>query len=88
MLLSPFLNKVIKKLSKKTCIKLLVLLLIIWSIYPNFSKQSFGFAPMLWFIVLYLIGSYIHLYLDIDKINYKKNINCVYSIYGSYVCEC
>ena len=72
MLLSPFLNKFIKELSRDTFLKLLLLLIFIWSIYPTFFGTTFGYSQISWFIVLYLIGSFINLHLDINKINYKK----------------
>ena len=72
MLLSPFLNKFIKELSRGTFLKLLLLLIFIWSIYPTFFGTTFGYSQISWFIVLYLIGSFINLHLDMDKINYKK----------------
>ena len=45
--------------------------LIIWSIIPTFTGPSFDFNQMIWFIVLYLIGSFIRLYLDLTKIKTK-----------------
>lgn len=72
MLLSPFLNKVLKGLSKGTYLKLLVLVIILWSVYPTFTGKSFGFDPLIWFIVLYMMGSFIRLHVDIDKISFKK----------------
>ena len=71
MLLSPFLNVFIKKISKKNLLKLIILTLIIWSIFPTFTGPSFDFNQMIWFIVLYLIGSFIRLYLDFTKIKSK-----------------
>jgi surface polysaccharide O-acyltransferase-like enzyme len=78
MLFSPFLNKFIKELSKNTLLKLLLLLIIIWSIYPTFTGaslmygDSFGYGYMAWFIVLYFIGAFIRLHLDIKQLNSKK----------------
>ena len=78
MLFSPFLNKFIKGLSKNTLLKLLLLVIIIWSIYPTFTGaslmygDSFGYGYMVWFIVLYFIGAFIRLHLDINQFNSKK----------------
>ena len=78
MLFSPFLNKFIKGLSKNTFIKLLLLLIIIWSVYPTFTGaslmygDSFGYGYMAWFIVLYFIGAFIRLHLDIKQFSSKK----------------
>ena len=87
MLLSPFLNKFIKSLSKETYIKFLVLLLLIWSIFPtftptfmdgpianNFIGSSFQYVPLIWFVVIYFVGSFIRLHVDIEKISDKKLI--------------
>ena len=78
MLFSPFLNKFIKGLSKDNFIKLLLLLIIIWSVYPTFTGaslmygDSFGYGYMAWFIVLYFIGAFIRLHLDIKQFSSKK----------------
>ena len=78
MLFSPFLNKFIKGLSKNTLLKLLLLLIIIWSIYPTFTGaslmygDSFGYGYMIWFIILYFIGAFIRLHLDIKQFSSKK----------------
>ena len=86
MLLSPFLNKFIKGLSKDNFIRLLLLFVVLWSIFPTFTPTfmdagapmfvgySFQFVPILWFVILYFIGSFIRLYMDIDKISFKKLI--------------
>ena len=67
MLLSPFLNQFIKKISRDNLIKLIIFSLIIWSIYPSITGFSFDFN-IIWFIILYLIGSFIRLNLNINKI--------------------
>ena len=78
MLFSPFLNKFIKGLSKNTLLKLLLLLIIIWSIYPTFTGtslmygDSFGYGFMAWFIVLYFMGAFIRLHLDVKQFSSKK----------------
>lgn len=72
ILLSPFLNRFIHRLSKDIFLKLLAVLLIIWCIYPTFTAKSFDFSGIAWFVVLYLIGSFIKLHINIDKIDFKK----------------
>jgi surface polysaccharide O-acyltransferase-like enzyme len=87
MLFSPVLNQCIKKLSKNTLIKTILLAVLIWSIFPTifpamtsypvqtvFVGNNFQYSPLIWFFVLYLIGSYIRLYLDLDKLVYSKLI--------------
>lgn len=72
MLISPFLNKLLTKLSKKDYLKLLLLVSIVWIIFPTLTGDNFTYSEMIFFIVLYIIGSFIRLHVDIDKINIKK----------------
>ena len=72
MLISPFLNKLVERLSKKDFLRLLALLIIMWSIYPTFTGNSFGYSELAWFVVLYFIGAFIRLHLDINKFSSKK----------------
>ena len=92
MILSPFLNKFIKSMSKYSLIKLLTVLLVIWVVFPSitptfidgpvatmFVGYSFQYVPIVWFIILYIISSFIKLHVDIDKISFK-NLILVFSI--------
>lgn len=85
MLISPFLNKFIKSLSRESFVRLLLLLFVIWSIFPtftptfmdgpvatNFIGSSFQYVPIIWFVVIYFVGSFIRLHVDLDKISYRK----------------
>lgn len=73
MILSPFLNRLIKSLTKEKFLGLLILVLVIWSIIPTFiGIKSFDINDLIWFIVLYLIGSFIRLHIDIPKLKMKK----------------
>lgn len=74
MILSPFLNKAINKLSKSDFLKLLTVIIILWVVFPTFTGDCFGITEMGFFFVLYLIGSFIRLHLDINKIHMKKLI--------------
>ena len=74
MLISPFLNMAIHKLSRQNFLKILIVSLILWSVFPTFTGDCFGVTDMVLFIVLYLIGSFIRLHVDLDKINMKKLI--------------
>lgn len=81
MLLSPFLNIAIHKLSKSDFLKLLLLVLILWTVFPTFTGECFGICEMIFFFVLYLIGGFIRLHVDVDKINMKKLILfCIFSL--------
>lgn len=81
MILSPFLNIVLHKLSKSDFLKLLILVLILWTVFPTFTGECFGITEMLFFFVLYMIGSFIRLHVNIEKINMKKLvIFCLFSL--------
>ena len=72
MLFSPFLNKFIHNISKKNYLNVLGISLILWCIYPTFLGGScFDFNSIIWFIILYLIGGFIRLHVDIEKITNK-----------------
>lgn len=102
MLISPFLNKFIKSLSKESFIKLLLLLFVMWSIFPtftptfmsgpvatNFIGSSFQYVPIIWFVVVYFVGSFIRLHIDLDKISYKKLVSIfAASMIITYVVSC
>lgn len=72
MILSPFLNIFIKKVSRANHLKLIILLIGLWSILPTFTGKSFECSYLTIFVLLYLIGSYIRLNIDINKIKTKK----------------
>lgn len=58
----PFLNIFIKNINEKEHITLIVLLLIIYTILPTFANANVSFNYITWFIVLYMIASYLRLY--------------------------
>ena len=87
MVLSPFLNKFIKSLSKSSFIMLMFVLLVIWAVFPSvtptfidgpvatmFAGYSFQYVPIIWFVILYFIGSFIKLHVEIDKFSFKNLI--------------
>lgn len=102
MLFSPFLNECIKKVSKNTLIKVIILAILLWSVFPtilpaivNYPSQTvfvgnnFQYAPLIWFFVIYLVGSYIRLYMDLDKLNYNKLIvGFIISVIITYIGSC
>lgn len=76
-ILSPFLNKLINSMSKKEYQKLLLILLICFSIisilpaaYTLDSSRGYG---IIWFICLYLIAGYIRIYDIPKKLKLNKN---------------
>lgn len=62
-LLSPFINILIRGLNQKNHLKLILLLVILWSVFPAFTfGQAPGYSSLGWFFLIYLIGAYIKLY--------------------------
>ena len=90
-LCSPMLNIVINNINKKQHLKIIILLLLIFSLLPTFTIQAFynnaqGFS-ITNFVLLYFIGAYLRLY-PIDKStifsNFTKNFR-KYFFLGVYV---
>ena len=61
-LFHPFLNKLLCNLSKSSYQKLLILLVVCWSLIPTFTKSAFESNSLVWFATLYAIAGYIRLY--------------------------
>lgn len=68
-ILSPYINKFLKSLSKEEHKKFLIISIIIWSIIPtifgifNNNTESFlYFNRFIWMIIMYILGAYIRLY--------------------------
>ena len=68
-ILSPYLNKFIKSLTKNEHKKLLIIILTIWSIIPTFfgifnnnTESLLYYNRFIWLIILYFLGAYIKLY--------------------------
>ena len=74
MLISPFINLLIYNLSKTNFLKLFSIVLLLWCVYPTFIGDCFHVSEMIFFVILYFIGGFIRLYVDLDKINMKKLI--------------
>lgn len=74
--LSPFLNKLIKTLSKQQMQILLIILFILFSIIPTISNQNFNSTNQGYsathFIFLYFIGAYIKMYNPKQSHWFKK----------------
>ena len=68
-ILSPYINRFLKSISKEEHKKFLIISIIIWSIIPtifgifNNNTESFlYFNRFIWMIVMYILGAYIRLY--------------------------
>ena len=61
-ILIPFLNRIVKNISKKTHGRLCLVLLFCYSIISTFSLKNDTWSYIGWFTTLYLIASYIRFY--------------------------
>lgn len=61
-IIHPFLNRLLRGLDKKSYQSLLVMLVILWSVIPTFTKSSYQGNKLLFFITLYAIAGYARLY--------------------------
>jgi len=71
----PFLNHLINTLSQRNSLKLIITIVIIFSVIPAISRTDifntmYGYSP-LWLMILYLVGGYIKKYSFGDKIKKK-----------------
>ena len=71
-IMSPYLNKMIKNLTKREHLSLCLILIFIFSILHLFLPEFGSLNPqggysIIWFIVLYIIAGYIRKYVAIDK---------------------
>lgn len=66
----PFINILINNISKNMFQKLLYLSIIIFSVMPNMMLGGMTMNYIVWFVIIYLCGAYLRLYLD-DKISQK-----------------
>ena len=58
----PFLNKLVQALTEKEHFRLILLVLFVYTILPTFAKANVVFNYVTWFMVIYIIASYIQLY--------------------------
>ncbi|MBQ9251458.1 MAG: acyltransferase [Clostridia bacterium] len=61
-LLSPYLNRLLRPLSRKQYQGLLALVLLCWSVMPTLTGQAFEGNHLLWFMCLYALGGYLRRY--------------------------
>ncbi len=58
LLIHPFLNEFLNNLKKESYQKLLILLIVCWSIIPTFINSEYQGNSFLWFVTLYAIAGY------------------------------
>ena len=78
-------------MTKELHLKFIIVFLIIMALWSDLipSANPFGVyqgASVIWFIVLYLIGSYIRLYIDVMKYKFKALL--LYISASAIVCLC
>ena len=78
-LLHPFLNKLLTHITKTLYQKLILTLVICWSVIPTFTTSAFQGNSLLWFITLYTIAGYVRLY-GLNKRLTTKHYFVVWSI--------
>ncbi len=71
MILSSYINILILNMNKTIHIKLICILVFIWSIISNFTLGDLSYSNLGCFMTLYLIAAYIRKYVDISNINLK-----------------
>jgi len=82
-IISPFLNKALSAFDKKEMGRLIWVLLLLFSLIPNilFYSKWLNFGEgygIVWFVVLYSIGTYIREYVNIEEL--RKNKRELYSL--------
>lgn len=68
----PFLNILIRNMSKQQHMLLLILSLFIHTLWAQVPFYEVRMNYVIWFDILYLISSYIRLYHDLDHISFKN----------------
>ena len=84
-IMSPYINTFIHSIKKETFIKLLITVILLWSIIPtifgiikNDTETLLYYNRFIWMMVMYLIGAYIRLYNI--KFFEKKNKSLIVAI--------
>ncbi|MCQ2485851.1 MAG: acyltransferase [Clostridia bacterium] len=78
LFISPFLNKLIQSVNKKSFISLIAVLLFFFSLIPSIFAENMPLGynrgyDVIWAVVMYFVGAYINLY----KIRIKKSTNII-----------
>lgn len=78
-LISPFLNKLLKILSKKEYFWMLSTGFLLFSLLSMISIEQIWVSRFIWFIYLYSLAAYIRLYPEITRIKCRKciTVSCV-----------
>lgn len=79
-LFTPYINKLLHNITKRDTEKLIVMMIVMWSIIPLIPYGNVYGAELAQFLMFYCIGAYIRLYPE-SKINNKK-----LAVIGLFVC--
>lgn len=71
-LIHPFLNVLLRGMDKALYQKLILLLVVCWSIIPTFTTSYYQSNSFLWFVTLYVIAGYLRLYGLNDRFTAKQ----------------
>lgn len=85
-LLIPYFNTLIQALQKKEHLKLILLLLFIYTVLPTFIKTTVVFNYITWFSIVYIVAAYIRLYpKKWYSDNYTVSICLIVSVILSWI---
>lgn len=82
--LSPFLNKLLKKLKRQEHLNFIFIQMILFAVVPTITLRDFYGAELIQFIMFYTIGSYLKLY-PTNYLNKNKNANIILFIIASII---
>lgn len=69
-LLIPFLNLLVRNMDKSKFKALLCILLFMYTLLPSIGFKTV-FSSIIWFSVIYFIGAYIRLFINMEALDYK-----------------
>ncbi len=62
--LSPFMNMALNRCCERDHLKLIICLLLLWSVIPTLTGIQVQFRELTWFLIVYTIGAYVSKYRD------------------------
>lgn len=93
-ILSPYINKFIKSMSKKELERLLIVLITLYCIIPtlfglreNSTETLLYYSRLIWLIIVYFIGAYIKIYDLKDLSTKKKSLIMSLVVFAIMVCS-
>ncbi len=72
-----FFNFQSSSIERKKYLKFIIILIISWSVLSSYPNIKLGYSEVLWFILLYLIGGYIKLYVKKIKNKYLYLVGAI-----------